>query len=180
MKKQIVLALLVALSLNGITAQASDMGYAAALAIEYYSWGRVFGVSDISMDYEYADKNEAGNGTLYLDDIAVVYDWQTLETDSVYLFFDESKDDVSHQIMRVNALVAALEYDEQPQPEEWTFTKAGNMLVKTMPVFKDLCDAVNNSAADILSGKSVPFHVGQDWTYYISKDSAMGYIVFAQ
>lgn len=166
--------------LSAFPVNAEDMGYAAMIASDYYRWGIIFGVSDISTDFRYADKDEFGDGTLYLDDIAVVYDWSNLEADSIYMFFGGNSGDISHQIMRMNALVAALEYDEHPQPEEWSFTLAGEMLVKTMPVYQELCTVICDEKDSILTGKYVPFHESQEWTYYVSYDSAMGYVIIVQ
>lgn len=180
MRKRIICTLLVAWVLNSIPTQAAGMGYASEIGVNYYSWGNVFGVSDISTDFRYADKDEFGDGTLYIDDLVVVYDWHTLKAETVYLFFIGSKDDVSHQIMKMNALVAALEYDEHPQPEDWYFATAGEMLVKTMPVYQKLCDVINDSNDDVLMGKYVPFHESQEWTYYISYDISLGYVVIVQ
>ena len=46
--------------LSAFPVNAEDMGYAAMIASDYYRWGIIFGVSDISTDFRYADKDEFG------------------------------------------------------------------------------------------------------------------------
>ena len=183
MKRKAVLASNIALSLlfaSASSVYAGDLGYGTEIATSYYKWATVFGVPGVSKETSYSKKDENGFITLYIDDLAVIYDAVTLEADQVILFFSNGNEDMSHQIMKMNALVAAIEYDEYIPPEDWRYYKAGSVLEKTIPVFQDLCSVLEEDHYKLLGGEYICFHEGEKCEYVVGYDLEYEYVVVAQ
>lgn len=183
MKRRIALLSSIAFSLlfaNTGKVCAGDLGYGTEIATSYYKWTTVLGVPGVSKETSYSEKDENGFITLCIDDLAILYDAATLEADQVILFFSNGNDDMSHQIMKMNALVAAIEYNEYLPPEDWRYYKAGSVLEKTIPVFQDLCAVLEEDHYKLLSGDYICFHEGEKCEYVVGYDLEYEYVVVAQ
>ena len=180
MKRIIALvSMLVALSVMGNCTYADSLGFGTAIATSYYKWAVILGVPDIEQKSSFSEEDEYGMKTLQVDDIAVIYDNATLEASQAILFFNNDKD-VSHQIMKANAFVAAIEYDESIAPEDWTISKAGAILEKTLPALQGLCSVLEEDHYKLLSGDYVRFYEGDIAEYVVGYDLECGYVIVAQ
>lgn len=159
---------------------AGDLGFGTTIATSYCKWSKIFGIPDVSEETSFSDPDENNMITLQIDDIAILYNASTLEAGQVIFFFMNESKDASHQLLKMNALVAALEYDEYLPPEEWNYCNAGTALGKTLPAFQNLCTVIEDQREKILSGEYICFHTGEKCDYVIGYDLECGYVIVAQ
>lgn len=180
MKKAIAIAsIIAAFGVMCNCVYANNLGFGAAIAASYYKWAVILGVPDIEQKSSFSEEDENGMKTIQVDDIAVIYDNSTLEADQAILFFNNDKD-VSHQIMKFNAFVAAIEYDESIAPEDWTISKAGAVLEKTLPALQGLCSVLDEDHYKLLAGDYICFYSGNIAEYVVGYDLEYGYVIVAQ
>jgi len=167
------------LSFN-ITAYGNGLNSGPIVACDYVKYATMFGVSNISEDFVYSDKDQYGDITLYVDDFAVCYNADTFKPDSYFLFLTYEGYPMSDQIMKANAFFAAIESDETPDPLKLTFENGGDILIDTIPIFNDMCNIIKTNSTSIAKGDKVMFHKGGVGTYYLKYDNKVGYIITSE
>lgn len=179
MGKITVPVLAVLFGIMPVNVYADNIGIGTEIATSYYKWVSILGVSDVEQDSSFSEEDENGMKTVQIDDIAVIYDNSTLEASQAILFYDAEKD-VSHQIMKINAFIAAIEYDESISHDDWRIYKAGNILEKTLPAFQSLCTVLEKDHYELLEGDYICFYNGEVCDYVVGYDLECGYVIVAQ
>lgn len=177
-RKNICLLASIAVIMAGNDVSASNLGYPADISAKYVAWSNVFGVPGMNDLVPHYSDGSDGSEVLELGDIAISYDKQLSEADRVYMLLLESGDEQPYQIMKFNALVAALEYDEYPA--EWSFYESFEMMGRVNSAFELLCGATNECREDLEDGRYVSFYTGRNGTYYLSYKDDLGWGIIVE
>ncbi len=162
-------------------AESTRFGYAPMLATNYVKWADEFRVADISMDYYYSSDTDENNGkTLFVDDIAIVYDNSTLYANYAALFYMSEDSDalaMVNQWKRASSFYCCLQYGD-PLQSGVDIAKAKQ---EADSFITDLNNTMRNSYNDLHNGTPVLFYSGKNVDYYISHIIDEGqWMIFAQ
>lgn len=148
-----------------------ELDSAMTIAGKFVLWADMFGVPDM-MDTKPSYEEFSENTTdLFVDDLAIAYNSETSETETVSLFYDYRKCDKSHQIMKALAFFASVEYDA---PMPWSLSEKGRVFEETSKIFNKMCASYEEKQKEIESGSYVAFYYSKCGIYYFTYDKKIG------
>lgn len=182
MRKITTLMLIITVFLFSFSlAESTRFGYAPMLATNYVKWADEFRVADISMDYYYSsDTDENNEKTLFVDDIAIVYDNSTLYANYAALFYMSKNSDalaMVDQWKRASSFYCCLQYGD-PLQSGVDIAKAKQ---EADSFITDLNNTMRDSYDDLRNGRPILFFTGKNADFYISYIIDEGqWMIFAQ
>lgn len=156
--------------------------YPASICMNYRIWADLLGVPDFDDSIESSTYDETGeNSVLYVDDLAVVYDYDSMETEWVALFYlsEESEEkDINVQALRSMALYAALELGK-PDADADGVIDISETMDFTSGIFEAMQSVLESDAVELMEGHIIPYYTGRCGTYYVSL-SATGIMIMVR
>ena len=153
--------------------------YAAEMTANYIAWLDEFGIDDTDLQPSYSDKNEKNIASLFIDDIAVGYYYDTLKIYNAALFFmdpDVSDDEIDIRVLHALAFFSALEYGK---PIEYSDSEIDDIMNATWKLYEKLQICTVEKEEELLDGELTAFYSSGENSYYLSSSPDAGIIIVA-